>query len=341
VMYIHCTLVPYIQAAGEMKTKPTQHSVKELRSLGIIPDVIVLRTEMPISKEMKEKIALFCDINEKAVIEMQDADTLYQVPLSLREQYLDQLVCDHFELDCGPSNMHEWEELVDRVRNLKKTVEIGLVGKYVELPDAYLSVVEALKHAGYDYDTDVNVHWINSETLKEEELEEELSHVDGIVVPGGFGNRGIDGKINAIRYARENKIPFFGICLGMQLASVEFARNVIGLENAHSTEINPDTAHPIIALLPEQEHVADLGGTLRLGVYPCQLTDGTKTKAAYGDADVIEERHRHRYEFNNAYREQLHDNGMIISGTSPDGKLVEIIELADHPWFVACQFHPE
>src|SRR5699024_4649696 len=239
VMYIHCTLVPYIKAAGEMKTKPTQHSVKELRSLGIIPDVIVLRTEMPISKEMKEKIALFCDINEKAVIEMQDADTLYQVPLSLREQYLDRLVCDHFEMDCGPSDMREWEKLVDRVRNLSKVVEIGLVGKYVELPDAYLSVVEALKHAGYDYDTDVKVHWINSETFTDEELEEKLSHVDGIAVPGGFGNRGISGKMKAIRYARENNVPFFGICLGMQLASVEYARHVVGLEEAHSAEINP------------------------------------------------------------------------------------------------------
>ena len=341
VMYIHCTLVPFIKAAGEIKTKPTQHSVKELRSLGIQPDAIVLRTEMTISKEMKEKISLFCDINEKAVIEMRDADTLYHVPIALQAQHLDQLACDHFGLDCPPANMDEWKELVDKVRSLSKKIDIGIVGKYVELPDAYLSVVESLKHAGYPYDTDIRVHWIDSERLEKETIQKELSHVDGIVVPGGFGDRGIEGKIEAIRYARENKIPFFGICLGMQLAAVEFARNVLGLEGAHSTEINPDTAHPIIALLPEQEHVADLGGTLRLGVYPCQLTDGTKTKAAYGDADVIEERHRHRYEFNNAYREQLHDNGMIISGTSPDGKLVEIIELADHPWFVACQFHPE
>lgn len=340
VMYIHCTLVPFIQAAGEMKTKPTQHSVKELRSLGIIPDVIVLRTEKPISKETKEKIALFCDINEKAVIEMQDADTLYQVPLSLRDQHLDQIVCDHFELDCGPSNMDEWEKLVTKVRNLSKTVEIGLVGKYVELPDAYISVVEALKHAGYDYDTDIHVHWINSETLTEEEIDEELSSVDGIIVPGGFGNRGIDGKIRAIQYARENNIPFFGICLGMQLATVEFARNVLGLNNAHSAEIDPGTPHPIIHLLPNQDGVADIGGTLRLGAYPCEIKDGTIAKEAYGK-DVIEERHRHRYEFNNAYREQMEEKGLIISGTSPDGELVEIIELKDHPWFVACQFHPE
>lgn len=341
VMYIHCTLVPFISAAGEMKTKPTQHSVKELRSLGIIPDVIVLRTEKPISKEMKEKIALFCDINEKAVIEMQDEDTLYQVPLSLRDQNLDQLVCDHFEINCGPSDMEEWEKLVEKVRSLSQTVDIGLVGKYVELPDAYLSVVESLKHAGYEYDTDINVHWINSETLSDEDLETELSDVDGIIVPGGFGNRGIDGKLKAIQYARENHIPFFGICLGMQLASVEFARNVVGLKDAHSAEINPETPHPVISLLPDQDDVSDVGGTLRLGAYPCKLMDGTLAKEAYDGADMIEERHRHRYEFNNAYREQMEEKGFVISGTSPDGKLVEIIELKDHPWFVACQFHPE
>lgn len=341
VMYIHCTLVPFISAAGEMKTKPTQHSVKELRSLGIIPDVIVLRTEKPISKEMKEKIALFCDINEKAVIEMQDEDTLYQVPLSLRDQNLDQLVCDHFEINCGPSDMEEWEKLVEKVRSLSKTVDIGLVGKYVELPDAYLSVVESLKHAGYEYDTDINVHWINSETLSDEDLETELSDVDGIIVPGGFGNRGIDGKLKAIQYARENHIPFFGICLGMQLATVEFARNVVGLKDAHSAEINPETPHPVISLLPDQDDVSDVGGTLRLGAYPCKLMDGTLAKEAYDGADMIEERHRHRYEFNNAYREQMEEKGFVISGTSPDGKLVEIIELKDHPWFVACQFHPE
>lgn len=341
VMYIHCTLVPFISAAGEMKTKPTQHSVKELRSLGIIPDVIVLRTEKPISKEMKEKIALFCDINEKAVIEMQDEDTLYQVPLSLRDQNLDQLVCDHFEINCGPSDMEEWEKLVEKVRSLSQTVDIGLVGKYVELPDAYLSVVESLKHAGYEYDTDINVHWINSETLSDEDLETELSDVDGIIVPGGFGNRGIDGKLKAIQYARENHIPFFGICLGMQLATVEFARNVVGLKDAHSAEINPETPHPVISLLPDQDDVSDVGGTLRLGAYPCKLMDGTLAKEAYDGADMIEERHRHRYEFNNAYREQMEEKGFVISGTSPDGKLVEIIELKDHPWFVACQFHPE
>src|SRR5699024_1667810 len=245
VMYIHCTLVPFIKAAGEIKTKPTQHSVKELRSLGIQPDAIILRTEMTISKSLKEKISLFCDINEKAVIEMHDADTLYQVPLSLQKQKLDQLACDHFGIDCEPANMDEWKKLVDRVRGLSKAIDIGVVGKYVELPDAYLSVVESLKHAGYSYDADIRIHWINSEKLEAESIQKELSHVDGIIVPGGFGDRGIEGKIEAIRYAREKEIPFFGICLGMQLASVEFARNVLGLEHAHSQEINPDTEHPI------------------------------------------------------------------------------------------------
>ncbi|GGK07584.1 CTP synthase [Lentibacillus kapialis] len=341
VMYIHCTLVPYIKAAGEVKTKPTQHSVKELRSLGIQPDAIVLRSELPISEEMKEKIALFCDTDKQMVIEMLDADTLYQVPIALQKQQLDQLTCDHLGLNCNEPDMQEWEQLIASVRNLNRTTVIGLVGKYVELPDAYLSVVEALKHAGFSYDTDVKIKWINSEKSSTEAIISELEHVDGILVPGGFGDRGIDGKIEAIRYARENKKPFFGICLGMQLATVEFARNVLGLKNAHSAEINPATPDPIIDLLPEQKNISDLGGTLRLGSYPCKLMEGTNTRWAYGDEDLIYERHRHRYEFNNDYREQVYENGMILSGTSPDERLVETIELADHPWFVACQFHPE
>lgn len=341
VMYIHCTLVPYIKAAGELKTKPTQHSVKELRSLGIQPDAIVLRTESSISDEMKEKISLFCDINEKAVIEMRDADTLYQVPISLQEQHLDQLTCDHLGLDCGEADMEEWNKLVNKVRNLSRKIDIGLVGKYVELPDAYLSAVESLKHAGFVYDTDIEVHWINSEELDKETIQSELAHVDGIIVPGGFGNRGIDGKIEAIQYARENKIPFMGIALGMQLSIVEFARNVLGLTDAHSTEINPETSDPIIDLLPDQKEIATLGGTLRLGSFPCKLKDDTKTKQAYDNADIVEERHRNRYEFNNEYRVQMEEAGFVFSGTSPDDKLVEIIELQDHPWFVATQFHPE
>ncbi len=341
VMYIHCTLVPYIQAAGELKTKPTQHSVKELRSLGIQPDVIVLRTEREISQEMKEKIALFCDINEKAVIESGDADTLYHVPLAMQEQKLDQITCDHFGLDCAPADMTEWQQLIDRVLNLTKKVTIGLVGKYVELPDAYISVVEALKHAGFAHDADVEVKWINSEELDRENIETQLADVDGILVPGGFGDRGIEGKIEAIRYARENRIPFLGICLGMQLATVEFARNVLGLEGANSAEIDPQTPHPIIDLLPEQKEISEMGGTLRLGLYPCRLKDGTKTKEVYDNEDVVYERHRHRFEFNNQYREDMEANGFVFSGTSPDERLVETIEITDHPWFIASQFHPE
>ncbi|GAB2542109.1 CTP synthase [Gracilibacillus alcaliphilus] len=341
VMYIHCTLVPYIKAAGELKTKPTQHSVKELRSLGIQPDVIVLRTEHAISQEMKEKIALFCDINEKSVIEAGDADTLYHVPLDLQKQNLDQITCDHFGLDCGEADMTEWNQLVERVLKLSKKITIGLVGKYVELPDAYISVVEALKHAGYTHDADVEVKWINAEEVTSSNVAEHLSDVEGLLVPGGFGDRGIEGKLEAIRYARENKLPFLGICLGMQLATVEFARNVVGLEGANSFEIDPNTPYPIIDLLPEQKDVSDLGGTLRLGIYPCRLQDGTKTKEAYGNEDVIYERHRHRFEFNNEYREQMEAHGFVFSGTSPDHKLVETIELEDHPWFVASQFHPE
>ncbi|GAE92535.1 CTP synthase [Gracilibacillus boraciitolerans JCM 21714] len=315
-MYIHCTLVPYIKAAAELKTKPTQHSVKELRSLGIQPDVIVLRTEHAISQDMKEKIALFCDINEKAVVESGDADTLYRVPLAMQEQNLDQLTCDHFGLDSPPADMTEWNELVERVLHLSKKVTIGIVGKYVELPDAYISVVEALKHAGFTYDADVEIKWVNAEDVGPENVASELGDVDGLLVPGGFGDRGIEGKIEAIRYARESKLPFLGICLGMQLATVEFARNVLGLEDANSAEINPNTPHPIIDLLPEQKDISDLGGTLRLGLYPCRLKNGTKAKEAYDNEDVIYERHRHRFEFNNQYRDQMERNGFVFSGTS-------------------------
>jgi CTP synthase len=340
VMYIHCTLVPYLNAAGEMKTKPTQHSVKELRSLGIQPNVIVVRTERPISQDMKDKIALFCDIDAKAVIEAPDADTLYQVPLHLQAQNLDEIVCNHLHLECGEADMGEWTKLVDRVLNLSKTVTIGLVGKYVELQDAYLSVAEALRHAGYEFDSEVKIKWINSEKVTGANVADALSDVDGILVPGGFGDRGIEGKIHAIRYARESKVPFLGICLGMQLASVEFARHVLDLEGAHSAEIDPSTPFAIIDLLPEQKEIEDMGGTLRLGLYPCRLEEGTKAFEAYGEP-VIYERHRHRYEFNNEYREQMEAHGFVFSGLSPDGRLVEIVELKDHPWFVASQFHPE
>ncbi|PXW92065.1 CTP synthase [Streptohalobacillus salinus] len=341
VMYIHTTLVPYIKAAGEMKTKPTQHSVKELRSLGIQPDVIILRSEMNVTEEMKEKIALFCDIDVKNVIESTDAETLYHIPLALQAQGLDQITCNHFKLKTPEPDMVSWKALAEQVKNLKKTVTIGLVGKYVELPDAYLSVVEALKHAGYPNETDVQVKWIHADHLTRDNIKEEVKDVDGILVPGGFGDRGIEGKIEAIRYAREEKIPFLGICLGMQLATIEYARHVLDLEGANSSEINPATPHPIIDLLPEQKDVEDLGGTLRLGIYPCRLKDDTKVKAAYGNEDLVYERHRHRYEFNNEYREAMEAAGFVFSGTSPDGRLVETVEIADHPWFVASQFHPE
>ncbi|RDI41999.1 CTP synthase [Falsibacillus pallidus] len=340
VMYIHCTLVPYIKAAGEMKTKPTQHSVKELRSLGIQPTVIVVRTEMPISQDMKDKIALFCDIDKNAVIECQDADTLYSIPLALQEQHLDQLTVDHLKLETHEADMTEWKALVEKVTNLKGKTTIALVGKYVELQDAYISVVEALKHAGYAFDADIEINWINSEHVTAENVQDYLSDADGILVPGGFGDRGIEGKILATKYARENKVPFLGICLGMQLATVEFARHALGLEGAHSAEIQPDTPYPMIDLLPEQKDIEDMGGTLRLGLYPCKLTPGTKAFEAYNE-EVVYERHRHRYEFNNHYRQQMEDAGFLFSGTSPDGRLVEVIELADHPWFVASQFHPE
>ncbi|WP_445488911.1 CTP synthase [Niallia sp. 03133] len=340
VMYIHCTLVPYIKAAGEMKTKPTQHSVKELRSLGIQPNVIVVRTEKEISQDMKDKIALFCDIDTKAVIECRDADTLYTIPLALQDQNLDQIVCEHLKLNCQEADMTEWIQLVDRVRNLSKIAKIALVGKYVELQDAYISVVEALKHAGYAFDADIEIDWINAEEVTAENAAELLKEADGILVPGGFGDRGIEGKIHAAHYARENKVPFFGICLGMQVASIEFARNVLGWEGAHSSEISEDTSYPIIDLLPEQKDIEDLGGTLRLGLYPCKLKENTRAYEAYQD-EVIYERHRHRYEFNNQYRQEMEKAGFIFSGTSPDGRLVEIVELKDHPWFVASQFHPE
>lgn len=340
VMYIHVTLVPFIKAAGELKTKPTQHSVKELRSLGIQPNIIVVRTERPISEDMKDKIALFCDIEKKAVIQARDEDVLYSIPLTLQEQHMDQIVLDHLKIQAPEADMTEWKALVQRVKNLSKKTRIALVGKYVELQDAYISVVEALKHAGYAFDSEIGIKWINSEQVTVENVEELLQDVDGILVPGGFGDRGIEGKILATQYAREQKKPFLGICLGMQLASVEFARNVLGHKSAHSSEIDPNTDYPIIDLLPEQKDIENLGGTLRLGIYPCKLTEGTKAFAAYKD-EVIYERHRHRYEFNNEFRQEMEKAGFVFSGTSPDGRLIEIIELQDHPWFVASQFHPE
>ena len=340
VCYIHCTLLPYIKAAGEMKTKPTQQSVKELRGLGIQPDIIVVRNELALTDELRAKISLFCDIPKQNVIESRDVSNLYQLPLNLKAQKIDDIVLKHFNLTAKEADMEEWISLVERVDNLKDEVRIALVGKYVELHDAYISVVESLKHAGYKHNSKVKIDWIQSEDITEENVHEYLKEADGILVPGGFGDRGVEGKITTIKYARENKVPFFGICLGMQLAAVEFARNVCGLTGAHSSELDPNTPYPIINLLPDQENVVEMGGTLRLGSYPCTLTEGSQAHKEYGEINITE-RHRHRYEFNNFYRERLTNKGLVLSGVSPDGRLVEIVELPEHPWFVAGQFHPE
>lgn len=339
VMYIHVTLVPFLKAAGEAKTKPTQHSVKELRSIGIQPDCIVCRSEKPLSKDMEEKLALFCDIDKDAVIQAVDAETIYEVPLVLESEGLDDIVIEKLGLQCGQADLEEWKQTVNKIKNPKHCVTIALVGKYVELPDAYMSVAESLRHAGIHHEAKVNIKWVYSGDLEKGNIEDYLGDADGILVPGGFGDRGIEGKINAIKYARENKIPFLGICLGMQMAVVEFARSVAGLE-ANSFEFDPSSKAPVIDLLPEQKEIEELGGTMRLGAYPCRLQEGTKAHAAYGQAD-ISERHRHRLEFNNEYREILTKHGLILSGLSLDGRLVEVVEIADHPWFVGCQYHPE
>ena len=340
VCFIHCTLLPYIKAAGEMKTKPTQQSVKELRGLGIQPDIIVVRNELALNDELRAKISLFCDIPKQNVIESRDVSNLYQLPVNLKAQKIDDIVLKHFGLTAPEADMTEWLSLVDRVDNLKENVRIALVGKYVELHDAYISVVESLKHAGYKHNAKVKIDWIQSEDITEENVHEYLKDADGILVPGGFGDRGVEGKITTIKYARENNVPFFGICLGMQLAAVEFARNVCGLTGAHSSELDPNTPYPIINLLADQENVVEMGGTLRLGSYPCTLAEGSVAHKEYGEINITE-RHRHRYEFNNFYRDRLSDKGMVLSGVSPDGKLVEIVEIPEHPWFVAGQFHPE
>jgi len=340
VMYIHVTLIPYIKAAGEVKTKPTQHSVKELRSIGIQPNVIVCRTEYPLAEDLKRKIASLCDIDANAVIECRDASTLYEVPLNLQAEGLDDYVVKHLNLPTGAPDMTEWEALVARVKSLKKKTEIAIVGKYVALHDAYLSIVESLAHAGFDADAEVDIRWVNAEEVTPANVDELLGGVHGILVPGGFGDRGIEGKITAIRYARESGTPFFGICLGMQVAVVEYARYKAGLDGANSSEIHPATPYPVIDLLPEQKDIEDLGGTMRLGLYPCKLVPGSLAAQCYGD-ELVYERHRHRYEFNNEYRERIEEAGLRISGTSPDGRLVEMVELPDHPWFLAVQFHPE
>jgi len=344
VLYIHVTLVPYISAAGELKTKPTQHSVKNLRSIGIQPDILVCRTEQEISKDMKDKLALFCDVDENAVIENRTVSTIYEVPLMMQQEGLDKIVLQKLNMDYSPANMVDWERMVYKMNHPAKKIKIAVVGKYVELPDAYISVTEALYHAGVDHATDVKIHWINAEEIEvtDTDFTEVFAGCCGILVPGGFGDRGVEGKIRAIQYARENKIPFLGLCLGMQCAVIEFARNVMGFAGAHSTELAPETPYPVIDLMPDQVDVEQKGGTMRLGVYPCKVMENTLTQAAYQE-ELIYERHRHRFEFNNAYREQLTQGGLILGGTLPNGRLVEIVELSKdvHPWFVGTQFHPE
>jgi CTP synthase len=340
VLYMHVTLLPWIAAAGEMKTKPTQHSVKELRSIGIQPDILVCRSDRPIPVGLKQKLSEFCDVAVECVITSPDARSIYEVPVILEREGLAEQVLNLLQMEQRQPNMSQWEMMVERMYNPKYSVEIAIVGKYVRLSDAYLSVVESLRHAAIATHSDLRLRWVNSEALETEPAENYLSGVDGIIVPGGFGSRGIDGKIAAIKYARTRQIPFLGLCLGMQCSVIEWARNVEGLSHANSAEFDPYTEDPVINLLPEQQDVVDLGGTMRLGLYPCRILPNTLAFQLYQE-DVIYERHRHRYEFNNIYRNQLLDSGYLVSGTSPDGRLVEIVEYSQHPFFIACQFHPE
>ena len=340
VLYIHVTLIPYLAKSGEMKTKPTQHSVKELLSVGIQPDIIVCRTEQPISEDMKYKISLFCNVEKDCVIENLDAETLYQIPMMLEKEGLAEIVCRKLKMECPKPDLSEWEELIEKDLHRTQKTKIALVGKYVELHDAYISIVESLHHAGIHNSADVEINWINAENVTRENAHELLKDADGILVPGGFGDRGVEGKIEAVRYARENKVPFLGICLGMQCAVIEYARNVAGLNAAHSSELAPNTKYPVIDLMPDQKDVEDMGGTMRLGAYPCVLKEDSNAYRAY-KTKQIDERHRHRYEFNNEYRELLTSKGLKITGISPDNRLVEIVEIEDHPWFVGVQFHPE
>ena len=345
VLYIHVTLVPYISAAGELKTKPTQHSVKELRSIGISPDILVCRSEKPISKEMREKMAMFCDVDPDAVIQNLTARSIYEVPMLMEEQGLDTIVLRKLEMEDKPKDMQGWHDMVARIlKKYDKKVTIAVVGKYVALQDAYISITESLRHAAVANEAELDIHWVNAEEIEADDTDmaKVMAGVDGILVPGGFGNRGIEGKIKAIQYAREHKIPFFGICLGMQCAVIEFARHVCGMADANSSEFNPNSTHPVIDLMPEQLDVEDLGGTMRLGLYPCKVYPDTLTSKAY-NAELIYERHRHRYEFNNAFREEIVGKGLVLGGTLPNGRLVEIVELpeSEHPWFLGAQFHPE
>ncbi len=337
---IHVTLIPYLKASGELKTKPTQMSVKTLQSMGLWPDVIVCRSDLPIDESMRAKIALFCNVRKENVLQNLDARSLYEVPLMLEDEHLAQRVCECLGLSCPEPDLKAWRKLTDDFENPRSEVTIAIVGKYVALHDAYLSVVEALKHGGIANQTEVTIHWVDAEDVTEDNAKDTIGDVDGLIVPGGFGSRGTEGKIAAAGYARKNNIPYLGICLGMQLAIVEFARSVCGLREAASSELVPETPDPVIHILPEKEELEDIGGTLRLGAYPCVLAEGTKAFALYGKKE-ISERHRHRYEVNNDYRDILTKNGMVLSGTSPDGRIVEMIELTGHPYFVATQAHPE
>lgn len=339
--YVHVTWLPHIGATGELKTKPTQHSVRELRSIGIAPDMIVARSDYPVDEEISDKIALFCDVEKRAVVPMLTTDILYQIPLMLEEVSVGDLIMDRLGIDARKTpDWDDWRRMVQNMRRKKPVVKVAIVGKYVELHDAYMSVKEALHHASNVQDVDIDIAWIHSAALEEEEETSQLAEMDGIIVPGGFGERGIEGKIVAIRYARENHIPYLGLCLGMQLMVVEFARHVMEDKRPNSTEFDPSTSHPVIDLMPDQRDITDMGGTMRLGLYPCQLQPGSKAHEAYDEA-LVHERHRHRFEFNNAYREVLGDGGMVFSGLSPEGRLVEIAELKDHPFMLGTQFHPE
>jgi len=342
VAYVHVTLLPALAATGELKTKPTQHSVKELRGIGIQPDVIVLRSDYPVSQEIRDKIALFTDVASEAVIPAETASTIYEVPLMFEESGLGSLLVRELGLEdqAQSPDLESWTELVELIKRPKPVVDIGLVGKYIELPDAYLSVIESLKHAGWAHEVDVKIRWIDSEGLSRESVGEQLTGLAGIVVPGGFGHRGIEGKILAAKFARERGVPYLGLCLGLQCAVIEFARDVLGTEDANSTEFDMFTEHPVIDFMPDQRTMQEKGGTMRLGLYPARLTPGSKAASVYA-SELIYERHRHRFEVNNEYRALLEAAGMVLSGQSPDGRLVEIIELKDHPWFVASQFHPE
>ncbi|HEY1358996.1 MAG TPA: CTP synthase [Thermoleophilaceae bacterium] len=339
-MFVHLTLVPFLGHAGELKTKPTQHSVQELRRIGIQPDMVICRAEEPLSRDIRDKIALFANLPVDTVISARDVDTIYKVPLYFAEEGVDQAILNHFGIKAGPPDLDDWRGLVDRHDSAATAVRIGLVGKYTKLSDAYLSVIEALNHSGMHLGGKVEVRWVDSERLSGEETEQELEACDGILIPGGFGVRGIEGKIEAARYARERRVPFLGICLGMQMAVCDYARHVADMDGANSTEFDPETPFPVIDLLPEQKEVRDMGGTMRLGADPVKLHDGTRARDIYGEA-VIYERHRHRYEVNNHLRKRLEHAGMVFCGTSPDDRLVEIVELPDHPFFVASQFHPE